>query len=221
MKKILITGHKGVVGQVLLAHLKSEYEITGFDIPEKDVTDMDMLKIQVKGFDAIIHLAMDPVVGFMNENYNPGDLTMVYNIYKVATDNKIPRVIMFSSIHADEYKLDSSVLKTTHTIPSPDSPYGAYKVYMEALGRFYAKKGLEVIIVRLGGVTKDDSMEEEEGFEKVYLSHKDLVSMVRQMIEVAEIKGNYELFYGVSNNQRRVHDNSNNIGWIPTTSTPV
>ncbi len=221
MKKLLITGHKGVVGKVLLANLKSEYEITGFDIPENDVTDIDMLRSEVKGFDAIIHLAMDPAVGFMNENYNPDDLTMVYNIYKVAKEKKIPRVIMFSSIHADEYKLHSSELKATNTLPSPDSPYGAYKVYMEALGRFYAKKGLEVIIVRLGGVTSDDSMEDEAGFNRVYLSHNDLVNMVRQMIEINRVKDNYELFYGVSNNTRKIHDNSNNIGWNPTKVRPA
>lgn len=213
---MLITGSKGVVGRILTNKLSEEYDIVGYDIPENDVTDLDMLKKTVKDFDCIIHLAMDPAVGFMNELYNPDDLTMVYNIFKLAKDNKIPRVMMFSSIHADEYDLDSKELYRTDTIPSPDSPYGAYKVYMESLGRFYAKKGVEVVCVRLGGVTSDDEFElDEEGFQQVYLSHKDLLNMVRATIEAESIPNNFSLFYGVSNNPNKVHDNSNDIGWEP------
>lgn len=216
MKKVLITGSKGVVGRILIKELSSDYEITGYDIPENDVSDLEMLRKSLDNFDCIIHLAMDSKVGFRNELFNPDDLTMVYNLYQVAKENKIPRVIMFSSIHADEYDLSSKELHRVNKLPSPDSPYGAYKVCMEALGRYYAKKGLEVICIRLGGVTSDDNFElDEAGFQQVYLSHKDLVAMIKCYIEIKYVHNNYELFYAISNNPKKVHDNSNNIGWRP------
>jgi len=87
---------------------------------------------------------------------------------------------------------------------------------MEALGRYYVKKGLEVICIRLGGVTSDNKINLiEEGFEQIYLSHQDLINMITSCIEIETISNNYELFYGVSHNPNRIHNNSNNIGWLP------
>jgi nucleoside-diphosphate-sugar epimerase len=217
MKKILITGIKGCIGPVLKKNLSRTYDITGFDIPENDVSDFKKMKELIVGYDAIIHLAMDPKVGFMDENFNKDDFTMVYNVYQIAKENKIPRVIMFSSIHADDYMdWDGKILKTVDTIPWPDSPYGAYKIYMEGLGRYYSKKGVEVICIRLGGVTPDDRIDiNENGFEKVYLSHKDLLSMVKTCVEIDKVPNNYALFYAISNNKGRIHDTTNSIGWKP------
>jgi len=221
MKKILITGIKGCVGTILKNNLSHTYDITGLDIPENDVSDFNKMKLLIKGYDAIIHLAMDPNVGFKDENFNKDDFAMVYNMYQIAKENKIPRVIMFSSIHADDYtNFKGKGLKTVDNIPTPDSPYGAYKVYMEGLGRYYAKKGKEVICIRLGGVTTDDKLAlDEEDFEKVYLSHQDLLNLVKTCIKCKNIPDNYDLFNAVSDNKNRIHDTSNKIGWKPNLKT--
>jgi len=116
MKKILITGIKGRVGTILNKSLKNKYQIIGFDIPENNVTDFNKIKTSIKDFDVIIHLALDPKVEFKDENFSK-DFTMTYNIYQVAKENKIKRVIMFSFIHADDYINNKEPnLKTTTTI---------------------------------------------------------------------------------------------------------
>ncbi len=125
---------------------------------------------------------------------------------------------MFSSIHADDYtSWKGPILMNSYSLPTPDSPYGAVKVYMESLGRFYANKGVEVVCIRLGGVNADDKkhLEDEPGYEKVYLSHRDLTDLIIRCIEIDKIPGNYSLLYGISNNTNRYHDFSNSLGWAP------
>ncbi|MDQ6985036.1 MAG: SDR family oxidoreductase [Candidatus Dojkabacteria bacterium] len=221
MKKVLVTGSKGTVGKILVPYLESlKYDVTGYDIHNSNIADHEFVLNNIKNYDAIIHLDMDAKVGFSDENYNPDDFTMVYNLLHTATDNHNKRIIMFSSIHADDFSLATPKNQmSTTTVPTPDSPYGAYKIYMEALSKYYSKnKGIEVICIRLGGVTADDrilSDKEEAGFSKVYLSHEDLKSQVVTCIEKDSIINNFELLYGVSNNEGRLHDNSNSIGWKP------
>jgi len=222
VKKILITGAKGEVGQVLTKKLKPDFEIVEMDLPEGDLRDYELLKEKTSDVDVIIHLAMDPEVGFMNELMNPDDFLIAFNIYKVAKKSKVPRVIMFSSIHADDYAgwKPGDEPKTVDTVPSPDSPYGAYKVYMETLGRYYSKQGLEVLCIRLGGVNvSDDPNLDEENYQSVYLSHGDLVGLMKKAVEIEKIPNNYELMYAVSDNEPLIHNFSNSIGWIPKEGT--
>jgi uronate dehydrogenase len=222
MKKVVITGANGAVGQVLQKYLKGKYEIIGLDLPTGDITNYESFKASTVGADALIHLALDPNVGFLNDLMNPTDMLMAYNVYKVCLENKIPRVIMFSSIHADDYTdwRPGMETKKVDTIPSPDSPYGALKVYVEALGRYYAKKGLEVICIRLGGVNvENDPNKEEENYRSVYLNNEDLADLIQKCIDNPKIENNYELLYAVSNNKPQIHNFTNNLGWVPKNGT--
>lgn len=221
MKKIGITGSKGVIGQILTKHLKDTYQLMPLSRPDIDVTHLSKLREKTKGLDVLIHLAQVRGVSWKNDNFDAGDFSMTYNAYKVCIENKIPRVIMASSIHANDYLLKSGKsLKTVETLPTPDSQYGAYKVYMEALGRYYAKRDLEVICLRFGGVNPENKtfQSDEENYDRVYLSHYDLVSLIKTCIEIEKVPNNYELLYAVSNNKRKVHDWKNNLGWIPKDS---
>jgi len=217
MKKLAITGSDGTIGTVLKKNL-SDYVITPIDLPDIDVRNYDRLLEVLPNHDAVVHLAWDAKnENFRNCKINPDNSLMFYNIYRSAIETKVPRVIMASSIHADNFYLwrDKKLL-TPDVIIGPDSPYGASKVFMESLGKYYSQNGLEVICLRFGGVNPEDKVDiGEDGYNKVWLSHKDCVELVRTCIEAKKISNNFLIIYGVSNNTERVHDYSNPLNWIP------
>ena len=97
MKKIVITGAKGVLGTVLKKGLEDTYNITHLDLPEADVRRYEKLLEIFPGHDAVIHLAWDTKTeNFRSGEINPDNLLMVYNVYEAALQAKVPRVIMAS-----------------------------------------------------------------------------------------------------------------------------
>jgi hypothetical protein len=71
------------------------------------------------------------------------------------------------------------------------------------LGKFYSEKyGISIICLRIGTVLKDDKPKEKRHL-ATWLSHRDLVQLVKKCIE-SDVK--YDIFYGVSNNERRFWD---------------
>lgn len=218
IKRIAITGAKGTIGKVLVEGL-TRYHITPLDLPEHDVRDFRVLLRLFHSQDAVIHLAWDPsgAVRFDSCDIAADNLLMTCNVYEAARIAEVPRVIVASSVHADKYlKWQGPGLLKPDNLPEPDSPYGATKVFMESLGRYYAECGVEVVCIRFGGVNVENAIDiPEEGYRKVWLSHRDCVGLMRACIEAGSVPDNYVVIYGVSNNSRRVHDYSNPFGWVP------
>lgn len=48
--KVLITGHKGLLGRELLNNFKEDYQVEGIDLPEFDITDFDRLRKKLYSF---------------------------------------------------------------------------------------------------------------------------------------------------------------------------
>ena len=83
----------------------------------------------------------------------------------------------------------------------PTSIYGATKIYLEALGRYYAKyRGLEIVALRLGGVNHENSptARDEVDYDKVFLSHEDLIQKFKEIIIKNRIENNYQMIYAIS-----------------------
>jgi nucleoside-diphosphate-sugar epimerase len=219
MAKVLITGSKGTVGSTLIKRL--DYDETGFDLPHQDAKNFNHLFEQARGHDTLIHLAWDfEMDGWLGENLNPDNALISFNVYEAARQAGIRRIIMASSVHADKFHdrdLAEQGLLKPYDLPLPDSPYGASKVLMESLGRYYADaKGLEVVCIRFGGVNREDKPPESPYSERqVWLSQRDCADLVRACVEFPAIPGRYAIVYGVSDNKDRVHDLSNPFGWQP------
>lgn len=198
MKKVGVTGASGTIGSLIFKYLSSEYDLISIKRPDVDARDYQSLLAAIRGCDAVIHLAWDTKTeNFNTGRSNPDNILMAENAYRAALEARVKRVIMASSVHAGE-----------------DSPYGASKLRIEEMGRECARRGLEVICVRFGGVTERDYPDPTDSYDRsVYLSQKDFVNLIRACIEVERVENNFSLFYGVSNNKNKIHDNTNNIGW--------
>ena len=159
MSRVLILGSNGTIGTVLSNGLP--HETTDFDLPEHDANNYDHVYQKAKGHDTLVHLAWDfEDDGWLAENMNADNTLMSFTVFQAAVDAGVKRLIMASSVHADKFAgrdLPTQGLMQPYSLPVPDSPYGASKCFMEALGRYFATaKGLEVICIRFGGVNKAD-----------------------------------------------------------------
>ncbi len=217
-KKILVTGATGTIGTIVREDLASSYDFTLLsrsDIAEANflkidvANDYDALKDAMAGKDAVLHLAYVEEDGRDTVN-----LVMAKNVYRAAMETTPhPRLVMASSIHAvgghlnwdeDPYGKKIEMITDDHSL-FPNGLYGALKCYIETLGRFYASNGLEVVVIRLGGVRCDDNMADEPGYHSFWLSRRDCAHVINRAIE-ADIPQKFVRVFAVSDNAHRVHD---------------
>lgn len=218
MKKVLITGSNGTIGKIIVSQISKYYKLTEFDLQKHNACDYNDLVKAMKDQDVVIHLAWDTVKeNWKSNDINPDNELMTFNVYKAAIEAKVPKVIMASSVHADDYSgWKGPKLMKTNTIPTPDSPYGASKVFMESLGRYYAKKGLQVACIRFMGLNPDNKPSKNDPeAKKKYFSHGDCGDLIKAIIEAKKVSNNFSVIYGLSNNKGRIHDFSNPFGWKP------
>ena len=129
-----------------------------FDLPNDDARNYNDVLTAIAGCDAAIHLARDTrIKNWKTGNINPDNGLMTFNVYTAALASGLRRLIVASSVHANDYAYwKGPDLIDPYTLPTPDSPYGASKVFMEALGRCFARKGLEIICIRFMGLNADN-----------------------------------------------------------------
>lgn len=221
MHKILLTGSGGTIGTILSNGLKQQ--ITGYDLPDQDVGDYRQLVNAAKGHDTIIHLAWDKTCDdWLTEDMDPKNVKNSHVVFEAAVHAGVTRVIMASSVHADKFAgRNIEGMLRPYNLPIPDSPYGASKCMMEAMGRYYAdSKDLEVICIRFGGLNKADTAPDHPYSERqVWLSQRDAVGLIDACIAADQVPGNFAIVNAVSNNKDRLHDFTNPFGWVPKDGT--
>lgn len=220
LERIAITGANGTIGTVLQEGLKDDFSITPLDLPDHDVRNYRNLQEAVADHNAIIHLAWNSQVdNFQSGQISSDNSIMFQNVYKAALEEGVPRVIMASSVHADKfYGWTNKELMSTDRKPFPDSPYGAHKVFMELMGQYFSKKGLQVVCIRFGGINPQNEPPlnpQPPDERKVWLSHRDCVSLVHSILQTETVPDNFSVIYAVSDNQGRIHDLANPFGWTP------
>ncbi len=216
MNKIAITGSKGTIGTVLYKQLASSRQVLGLDLPDVDITNYQKLMASIKGVDTIIHLAFSP--GLHANHLNPINVQLELSVLNAAVDAGIRRVIIASSVHADNFlnHANQSLLSTPGSY-QPTGAYGAHKLLAEEVTKFYANRyGIEGIAIRFGGVTTNNSVKTNHREPEVWLSHHDLTQAIEACIEAPSVPDNFNVFYAVSNNKNRIHDTKNPFGWVPT-----
>ena len=214
--KILITGASGTIGSVLMKYLSEKHEVTGIDkVSSKNVITLDIANEQerlrelLKNVDVVIHLAWDvKEAGTSLDRVVVENKTMGEILYKFSLEQKIKRLILASSVHVSfghiNYRHpgiveDHNILHkkkiTTQDDYFPLGIYGASKVYLEMLGKAYGEKGLQVVAVRFGNVTDDNSF----GEYPFWLSHRDCCQFIEKCVEANNLP-KYSVFFAISDN---------------------
>jgi nucleoside-diphosphate-sugar epimerase len=220
MRAVLITGCKGIIGSILREGLKDKYRISGVDLPD-DISDYETLWGRMTGVDTVIHLARrfqadSPVKRRMR--IYPQNVEIDINIFTAVVRAGVSRLIMASSVHADNHRDPVAIPPlTTPGSYYPATPYGVYKLIGEEVGKVLSRHfEFEFIGVRFGGVTPDNSVKRGPGQASTWLSHDDLISAIDACLVAEPVPGRSTVFYAVSNNDGRIHDTANPFGWTPT-----
>lgn len=226
---LLITGVNGLIGGVLRGALADAYEVYGLDIDgrfsdrvaEADITDYGELAglfERIGSVRYLVHLAAETGVSAPWDAILRTNIVGTRNVYEAARAFRVQRVVFASSNHvtgAYEGIEPSSGLHLQHeperlTVKQavrPDSEYGVSKAFGEALARYYcARWGVESVCLRIGSVLRDDDPTANPRFMKTWLSHRDLVQLVRKSLTANVTFG---VYYGISGNRGAFWDISN------------
>lgn len=223
--KILITGASGTIGSVLMKYLSEKHEVTGIDkVSSENVLTLDITNEQqrlrelLKNIDVVIHLAWGVKEAGIALDASVAENKMMGEImYALSLEQQVKKFILASSVHVSfghiNYRHpgiveDHNILHkkkiTTQDDYFPLGIYGASKVYLEILGKAYGEKGLQVVAVRFGNVTDDNSF----GEYPFWLSHRDCCQFIGKCVEVNNLP-KYSVFFAISNNHCNPFDLSN------------
>ncbi len=232
MKRILITGAAGQIGNALRNGLRGSYPLIrladiaplgAIDVGEEhytaDIRDIAAMEKAAMGIDCIVHLAGVPEEADW-EKVLPLNIEGCYNVFEAARRQAVKRVVFASSNHAVGFHRRERFIDNS-AAPRPDSRYGVSKVFGEALGRLYADKyGLSVACLRIGTFRTPDRPVEARQL-LTWISHRDMVQLTRRCIDHSNY--HFVTVYGVSNNLRSRWDktNVNFLGYRPEDNSEV
>ena len=232
--KLLVTGANGLVGRVLLGALETDFDVLGCDVAGPFTADVVQLDIRDAGAvirlfaevkpEYVVHLAGNAAVEAPWASVLHDNIAGTYNVFEAARVAAVNRVVFASSNHVTgayegfppSLHQEPNPRKITVDDPlRPDSLYGVGKVFGEALARYYRERfGLAAVCLRIGSVLADDTPREAR-YRKTWLSHRDLVQLVRRSL-LADVK--FGVYYGISANTGAFWDVSNaraDLGYAP------
>ena len=249
-RRVVLTGAAGYVAQRMFDELTERWDVVPVDVQDRsrttgkavpglvvaDLTDRnrDAYRKLFRGADAVIHCGYVRAPGldattwqnnsdakFWAEHDN---VALAYNVYRVALEEGVRRVVVCSSNHAADYyerlvwsgDLD---MVTPELPPRSDNWYGWAKAAYELAGFVFATgrvdgRALEIVQWRIGG-PRDDDMEhiapgDLNGMRRAlgaYLSQRDQVQQAIRMVETPDITDEngipFLIVYGISGNTHR------------------
>ena len=248
-RRVVITGAAGYVAQRMFAALDERWDVVPIDVrnttrdgrpvPRLVVSDLtqpdrNAYRQHFRGADAVIHCGFVRAPGMTADTWQDNsdakfqaehaNVALAYNVYRVALEEGVRRVVVCSSNHASDYYerlvWDGRVdMVTPEMPPRSDNWYGWSKASYELLGFVFATgkvdgRTLEVVQWRIGGPRDDDldhvspgdipTMHRALG---AYLSARDQVQQAIRMVETPDITDDngipFLIVYGISGNTHR------------------
>jgi NAD(P)H-binding len=248
-RRVVLTGAGGRVAQRMFKALDARWDVVPIDIkttahdgtpmPRAVVADLtnpdrNTYRQHFRGADAVIHCGFVRAPGMTADTWQDNsdakfqaehtNVAMAYNVYRVALEAGVRRVVVCSSNHASDYYerlvWDGRVdMVTPEMPPRSDNWYGWSKASYELLGFVFATgkvdgRRLEVVQWRIGGPRDNDldtiapgdipTMHRALG---AYLSARDQAQQAIRMVETEDITDEngvpFLIVYGISGNTHR------------------
>jgi hypothetical protein len=248
-RRVVLTGAGGRVAQRMFKALDARWDVVPIDIkttahdgtpmPRAVVADLtnpdrNAYRQHFRGADAVIHCGFVRAPGMTADTWQDNsdakfqaehtNVAMAYNVYRVALEAGVRRVVVCSSNHASDYYerlvWDGRVdMVTPEMPPRSDNWYGWSKASYELLGFVFATgkvdgRRLEVVQWRIGGPRDNDldtiapgdipTMHRALG---AYLSARDQAQQAIRMVETEDITDEngvpFLIVYGISGNTHR------------------
>jgi len=242
MKRVLITGAAGRIGQSLAGLLADRYDLRllyHHSIPERhaeaaeraraagapvaaegrtevfvaDAQDLEAMQRACQGVDAVVHLAGDPRVPAPWESILANNIVGLRNTYEAARLVGVKKIVFASSNHATGVYEQRGVYTTPEMPVRPDSYYGVSKAFGEALGAHFSDEfGLSIICLRIGSFQERPRNERHLA---TWLSERDAAQLVWRAIE-SDVP--FAIVYAISGNTRAYWDISSArelLGYAP------
>ena len=269
-RRVVLTGASGYVAQRMFAELSERWNLVPLDVRGTtrdgtavpgirivDLTDRnrDRYREHFRGADAVIHCGFvspaDAARGAWQDNSDAKfwaeheNVALAYNVYRVALEEGVRRVVVASSNHAADYYerlvwADRLDMVTTEMPHRSDNWYGWAKAAYELLGFVFATgtvgdRKLEIAQWRIGGPRDDDIERVKPGDIKTmhralgaYLSRRDQVQQAIRMVEAEDITDQhgvpFVIVYGISGNTHRfwsLAGDQKKIGYVPQDDSQV
>ncbi len=214
-EKLLITGCNGLIGKILWDNLAGSFELYGLDrtadaasskVFQADITiDEQVAAVfdRIPALEYVIYLAGDPRVHAPWESAFAVNIGGTKNVYEAAQKHGVKRIVYASSNHATGayegfppslHSQPKRTLITSRDAIRPDGFYGVSKAAGEAIARMYFElHGLELVCLRIGSVVNDDDPTLDARMASTWLSHRDLVQLVRRSL-LADV--HFGIYYG-------------------------
>jgi hypothetical protein len=248
-RRVVLTGASGYVAQRMFGALTERWDVVSLDVRSTDrngkpvpgliVSDLtqpdrNLYRQHFRGADAVIHCGFVRAPGMTADTWQDNsdakfqaehaNVALAYNVYRVALEEGVRRVVVCSSNHASDYYerlvWDGRVdMVTPEMPPRSDNWYGWSKASYELMGFVFATgkvdgRKLEVVQWRIGGPRDDDidhikpgdlpTMHRALG---AYLSARDQAQQAIRMVETEDITDEngipFLIVYGISGNTHR------------------
>jgi hypothetical protein len=184
--KVFVTGGAGLVGCAVATHLMARgYDVHLTDlVPETDVPhstytvcdimDFDAVREQIRGCDAIVHMA-----ALRNPFSGPGqdvfriNTVGTFNVFEAAAKEGIKRVVHASSINAigcawniTDFSPHYLPVDEDHSLSTTD-PYSLSKQHVEDLGAyFWRRDGISSVALRFPGIYRESQRQSPQWGER-------------------------------------------------------
>lgn len=211
MAKICITGASGYLG----SHISPELIKLGHDLirvdmvePEKsygeyrqaDLRNEEQAKTSLAGSEIIIHCAsIHPWKQYTNQQYLDMNVKGTWNLFQVASELKINRIILTSSIAASGYNPELNLCPVGEDYQKQDlnDIYSLTKLFQEQIARhFCAYRGLKVIALRPPNFTPKQHLQTGAALLSGCLLVTDIASAHVKAIDSWEkMKNSFEPFF--------------------------
>jgi NAD dependent epimerase/dehydratase family len=269
-RRVVLTGAAGYVAQRMFPALDERWDVVPIDIknttrdgkavPRLIVSDLTVpdrhaYRQHFRGADAVIHCGFVRAPGMTADSWQDNsdakfvaehaNVALAYNVYRVALEEGVRRVVVCSSNHAADYYerlvWDGRVdMVTPEMPPRSDNWYGWSKAAYELLGFVFATgkvdgRKLEVVQWRIGGPRDDDIDHVKPGDIPTmhralgaYLSARDQAQQAIKMVETPDITDEngipFLIVYGISGNTHRFWSLASarrKIGYTPQDDSQV